>query len=63
VCVCVCVCVYVCLCMYLCMYIFREILNMNKDFLLKSINQLTFVIETQCLREVRNKTFKVRRYV
>ena len=55
--------------MYLCMYayiyihIFREILSINKDFLLKSINQLTFILDTQCLREVRNEILKVRSYV
>ena len=29
-------------------YTFHEILSINKDFFLKSINQLTFVLEAQC---------------
>ena len=54
---------YLCMCAYMYIYIFREILSINKDFFIKSINQLTFVLEAQCLREVRNEILRVRRYL
>ena len=44
-------------------YIFREILSINKDSFLKSINKFTFVLEAQCLHEVGNEILSVRRYI